>query len=99
MVPGAARVVGQNTKIAYGLAVACFLLGSGLFTKISVLIALLAPVSAGGGIYMAKKDMDDLTSGRNPQLNGGLAKGAFWLNVVLLVIDVLAFIYGMSKAA
>jgi hypothetical protein len=93
--PGTAKVLGTNTKWAFGLAGACFVLGMGV---LSVAMDFLAPVAAGAGAFMAKKDMDDFTSGRNPQLNGGVAKGAFYLNLVLLGIDVLAFIYGISKA-
>ena len=36
------------------------------------------------GLILAKKDMDDVASGRAPQLDEGWAKGAFYLNIVAL---------------
>ncbi len=98
MAPAGPKVIGNNTKWAFGLAVACFLIGAGLLSKINALMGLLAPVAAGAGVYMARKDMQDFATGRNPQLNDGVAKGAFWLNVVLLAFDIVMILYGVSKA-
>ncbi|MGP8187908.1 MAG: hypothetical protein ACLQKY_17745 [Terracidiphilus sp.] len=70
----APQIVGDNTKWAVGLGIA------GVFC--------CGPFTAIPGIFLAKKDMDEIAAGRAPQLNEGWAKGAFYLNIVALVIFV-----------
>lgn len=70
-IPGA-LVMGQNTKWAMGLGIAA-LFCCGPFTAIP-------------GIFLAKKDMDEFASGRAPYLNASSAKGAFYLNIVALIL-------------
>lgn len=72
--PGA-KVAGNNTKWALGLGIAA-LFCCGPFTAIP-------------GIFLAKKDMDEFAAGRAPQLNDGLAKAAFYLNIIALGLFVL----------
>lgn len=81
--PGA-KITGSNTKWAFGLAI-----GS---------LFCCGPVLSIPGIFMAKKDMDDFTSGRAPQLDFSLAKGAYYLNIVLAILGVigLLFWFGMG---
>ncbi len=76
MVPGA-KVAGDNTKWAVGLGIAA-LFCCGPFTAIP-------------GIFLAKKDMDEIAAGRAPHLDEGWAKGAFYLNIITLVLSVLGF--------
>jgi len=72
-VPGP-RVIGNNTKWALGLGLAA-LFCCGPFTGVV-------------GLFLAKKDMDEIAAGRAPQLDDGWAKGAFYLNIVGLVLFV-----------
>jgi len=72
--PGA-QVVGNNTKWAIGLGIAS--------------LFCCGPFAAVPGIFLAKKDMDDFATGRSPFLNDGLAKGAFYLNIVSLCLSIL----------
>jgi len=51
------------------------------------------PFTSVPGIFLAKKDMDEIAAGRAPQLNEGWAKGAFYLNVISLVLTVLAIFF------
>jgi len=74
MYPGA-KITGNNTKWALGLGIAAFF--------------CCGPFTAVPGIFMAKKDMDDFAAGRAPQLNDGLAKGAFYLNIIALGLSIL----------
>jgi len=71
----AAKVVGDNTKWAVGLGIAA-LFCCGPFTGIP-------------GIFLAKKDMDEIAAGRAPHLDDGWAKGAFYLNIIALGLFVL----------
>jgi hypothetical protein len=73
------KVTGQNTKWALGLGIAA-LFCCGPFTAIP-------------GIFLAKKDMDEFASGRAPQLNEGSAKGAFYLNIIALILSVLGWLF------
>lgn len=73
------KVTGQNTKWAIGLGIAA-LFCCGPFTAIP-------------GIFLAKKDMDEFASGRAPQLNESSAKGAFYLNVIALVLSVIGWLF------
>jgi hypothetical protein len=41
------------------------------------------------GIFLAKKDMDEIASGRAPHLDESWAKNAFYLNIVAVVLSVL----------
>lgn len=72
--PGA-KVAGSNTKWAVGLGIAS-LFCCGPFTAIP-------------GIFLAKKDMDEIAAGRAPHLDEGWAKGAFYLNIIGLVLSIL----------
>lgn len=78
------KVTGDNTKWALGLGIA------------SVLCC--GPFTAVPGIFMAKKDMDEIASGRAPHLNEGMAKGAYYLNIAGIVLFVvgLCFWWGMG---
>jgi hypothetical protein len=69
--------MGNNTKWALGLGVAS--------------LFCCGPVTGIIGLILAKKDMDDIAAGRAPQLDDGWAKGAFYLNIVALVL----FIFGL----
>jgi hypothetical protein len=73
------KVTGQNTKWALGLGIAA-LFCCGPFTAIP-------------GIFLAKKDMDEFASGRAPQLNEGSAKGAFYLNIIALILSVIGWLF------
>ena len=74
LVPGA-KVVGDLTKWAIGLGIASFF--------------CCGPFSAIPGIFLAKKDMDEIAAGRAPNRDEGWAKGAFYLNIVALCLSVL----------
>jgi hypothetical protein len=68
-------VVGDNTKWAVGLGIgALFCCG---------------PLTGVPGIFLAKKDMDEIAAGRAPHLDEGWAKGAYYLNIIALVLFVL----------
>lgn len=67
--------MGDKTKWALGLGIAAVLC-CGPFTGIP-------------GVILAKQDMDEISSGRAPHLNDGWAKGAFYLNIVALILFVL----------
>ncbi len=80
--------MGNNTKWAVGLGVAAFFC-CGPFTGVP-------------GIFLAKKDMDEIAAGRAPQLDAGWAKAAFYLNIVavgLFVFGICAYwgIGGMHR--
>lgn len=77
------KVTGQNTKWALGLGIAA-LFCCGPFTAIP-------------GIFLAKKDMDEFASGRAPQLNEGSAKGAFYLNIIALILSVIGWLFLWSR--
>jgi hypothetical protein len=68
-------VVGDSTKWAIGLGIVSFF--------------CCGPFSAIPGIFLAKKDMDEIAGGRAPNRDEGWAKGAFYLNIVALVLSVL----------
>lgn len=74
MVPGV-KITGDNTKWALGLGIAGIL--------------CCGPFTAVPGIFMAKKDMDEIAAGRAPHLNDGMAKAAFYLNIVAVGLFVL----------
>jgi hypothetical protein len=99
VVPGAAKVTGKNTQMAFGCVGICVVIFFGLFNMISPLLNLIGPVAAVAGAVWAKKDMTEAASGRAPQLNEGSAKGAYYANLAFLVIDVVAILYYVSKAA
>jgi len=69
--------MGTNTKWAVGLGIAAFFC-CGPFTGVP-------------GIFLAKKDMDEIAAGRAPHLDAGWAKAAFYLNIVALVLFVFGF--------
>lgn len=73
-IPGI-RIVGDNTKWAIGLGIASFF--------------CCGPFSAVPGIFLAKKDMDEIAGGRAPNRDEGWAKGAFYLNIIGLVLSIL----------
>jgi len=74
LVPGI-KVVGDNTKWAIGLGIAGFL--------------CCGPFSTVPGIFLAKKDMDEIAAGRAPNRDEGWAKGAFYLNIIALCLSVI----------
>jgi len=74
MVP--TKVMGDNTKWGLGLGIAA--------------IFCCGPFTAIPGIFMAKKDMDQIAAGQAPHLNEGWAKAAFYLNIIALGIFVLS---------
>ena len=80
--PGA-KVTGQNTKWALGLGIAA-LFCCGPFTAIP-------------GFFMAKKDMDMIASGQAPHLNESSAKGAYYLNIIALILSVLGWLFVWSR--
>jgi hypothetical protein len=71
------KILGNNTKWAIGLGIAAFF--------------CCGPLTSIPGIFLAKKDMDEIAAGRAPQLNDGWARGAFYLNLVALVLAVVGF--------
>ena len=73
-VPGP-KVMGDNTKWALGLSIAS-LLCCGPFTGVF-------------GVFLAKKDMDEIAAGRAPQLDEKWAKWAYYLNIVGLILFVV----------
>lgn len=78
------KVTGSNTKWALGLGIA------GIFC--------CGPFTAIPGIFMAKKDMDDIAAGRAPHLNDGMAKAAYYVNIAAVVLFVvgLCFWFGIG---
>jgi hypothetical protein len=76
------KVTGSNTKWAIGLAV--------------VSLFCCGPFTAVPGIIMAKKDMDEIAAGRAPQLDEGWAKGAYYFNIISLVLSVIGLIWWWS---
>jgi hypothetical protein len=46
------------------------------------------PITGIIGIILAKKDMDEIASGRAPQLDDTWAKVGFYLNIIALVLFV-----------
>lgn len=76
------KITGSNTKWAIGLAV--------------VSLFCCGPFTAVPGIIMAKKDMDDIAAGRAPQLDEGWAKGAYYFNIIALVLSVIGLIWWWS---
>jgi hypothetical protein len=47
------------------------------------------PLTGVPGLFLAKKEMDEIAAGRAPFLDEGWAKGAYYLNIVALVLFVL----------
>ncbi len=72
-VPGL-KVMGDNTKWALGLGIAS--------------LFCCGPITGVIGLFLAKKDMDEAASGRAPHLDESWAKGAFYLNIVGLILFV-----------
>jgi len=79
------KITGSNTKWALGLGVAS--------------LFCCGPFTAVPGIIMAKKDMDDIAAGRAPQLDEGWAKGAYYFNIISLVLSVIGLIWWWSNGA
>jgi hypothetical protein len=69
------KILGSNTKWALGLGVAA--------------LFCCGPFAGIVGVLLAKKDMDEIAAGRAPHLDERWAKGAFYLNIVGLVLFVL----------
>jgi hypothetical protein len=93
--PGSAsagKSMGNNSKIAFGLA-AISLVGGFILP----LLGYISPFLAGCGAYMAKKEMDDIAAGRAPQLDPGWAKGAYYTNLVLVGLAILGLFLLMSR--
>jgi hypothetical protein len=78
MVVGA-KVTGQNTKWAIGLGI--------------VALFCCGPFTAIPGIFLAKKDLDEIAAGRAPQLNESSAKGAFYLNIIALILSLIGIFF------
>jgi hypothetical protein len=76
LIPGI-RIVGSNTKWAVGLGI--------------VALFCCGPFAGVPGLFLAKKDMDDIAAGRAPQLDPTWASGAFYLNIIALALFVLGF--------
>ncbi len=77
--PVGAKVMGDNTKWALGLAVAS--------------LFCCGPITGIIGVFLAKKDMDEIAAGRAPQLDEGWAKAAFYLNIGALVLFVIGLCF------
>jgi hypothetical protein len=72
--------MGDNTKWALGLGIAA--------------LFCCGPVTGVIGVFLAKKDMDDIAAGRAPQLDESTAKVAFYLNIVglaLFIVGICAY--------
>jgi hypothetical protein len=69
--------MGSNTKWAVGLGIAA--------------LFCCGPFAGLPGLFLAKKDMDDIAAGRAPYLDEGWARGAFYLNIGALILFVLGF--------
>ena len=82
-VPGT-KVLGNNTKWALGLGIAS--------------VFCCGPVTGVIGIFLAKKDMDEIAAGRAPQLDESMAKVAFYLNIIASALAVvgLCLFWGMA---
>jgi hypothetical protein len=76
--------MGDNTKWALGLGIAA--------------LFCCGPVTGVIGIFLAKKDMDEIAAGRAPQLDESWAKIAFYLNVIVSALAVvgLCLMFGMA---
>jgi len=77
-----AKITGDNTKWALGLGIAS-LFCCGPFTSIP-------------GIFLAKKDMDEINAGRAPHLNESNTKIAYYLNIISLVLSVIAIFFWLG---
>jgi hypothetical protein len=77
-------VLGNNTKWALGLGIAS--------------VFCCGPVTGVIGIFLAKKDMDEIAAGRAPQLDESMAKVAFYLNIIASALAVvgLCLFWGMA---
>jgi hypothetical protein len=77
-------VLGNNTKWALGLGIAS--------------VFCCGPVTGVIGIFLAKKDMDEIAAGRAPQLDESMAKVAFYLNIIVSALAVvgLCLFWGMA---
>ena len=73
-VPGL-KVLGKKTKWALGLGIAA--------------LFCCGPLTGIIGVFLAKKDMDEIAAGRAPQLDEKWAKGAFYLNIGGLILCVV----------
>jgi hypothetical protein len=67
--------MGDNTKWALGLGIAS--------------LFCCGPVTGVIGVFLAKKDMDEIAAGRAPQLDESMAKVAFYLNIIGLALFVV----------
>ncbi len=76
VIPGA-KIVGDNTKWAVGLGIAA--------------LFCCGPVTGIIGFFLAKRDMDEIAAGRAPFLDESWAKGAYYLNIIALVL----FVFGI----
>jgi hypothetical protein len=76
VVPGP-KIVGDNTKWAVGLGIAA--------------LFCCGPITGIIGFFLAKKDMDEIAAGRAPYLDESWAKGAYYLNIVALILFVFGF--------
>jgi hypothetical protein len=76
VIPGA-KIVGDNTKWAVGLGIAA--------------LFCCGPITGIIGFFLAKRDMDEIAAGRAPFLDESWAKGAYYLNIIALVL----FVFGI----
>jgi zinc ribbon protein len=67
------KILGDKTKWALGLGAAS--------------IFCCGPITGIIGVLLAKQDMDDIASGRAPQMDAGWAKAAFYINLAALILS------------
>src|ERR1700677_927001 len=67
------KILGDKTKWALGLGAAS--------------IFCCGPITGVVGVILAKQDMDDIASGRAPQMDAGWAKAAFYINLAALILS------------
>lgn len=68
------KVMGDNTKWAFVLGI--------------VSLFCCGPFTALPGLFLAKKDMDEIAAGRAPQMDESKAKAAFYLNIIALCLSI-----------
>jgi hypothetical protein len=73
--------MGDYTKWALGLGIAS--------------LFCCGPFTALPGLFLAKKDMDEIATGRAPQMDDSKAKFAYYLNIIALCLSVFGIcVYG-----
>lgn len=77
---GCGGPVGVQTKTGNGRAIIALVLG--------IVGLVICGFTAIPGAILAWMEMQAVREGRVPQANGGMAKLAFWINIVALVLTV-----------